>query len=118
MGIRITSVRTAIAALAVGCGVFAASGPMAATAFSETNTGGGPSGESAQCTALWNSFESNVNTAGNAYNKGDTQTFNSALGAARQNVSDARAAGCDWAASVALPSPTPIVVRTPITLAR
>ena len=38
MRTRITSVRTATATLAVGCSLFAASGPMAATAFAEPNT--------------------------------------------------------------------------------
>ena len=72
---RITSVRTATATLAVGCSLFAASGPMATTAFAEPNTGGGGSQESQQCTDLWNSFESNVNKADNAYNNGDTKGF-------------------------------------------
>jgi hypothetical protein len=92
---------------------------MAATAFGATNTGSGSgSQESAQCTQLWNSFEGNVNKASNAYNAGDTKTFNSALGAARQNVSDARAAGCDWASSAPLPSTGGIVARGPVVLAQ
>ena len=118
MRIRITSVRTAIVTLAVGCSLFAASGPMAATAFAQANTGGG-SQESQQCTDLWNSFESNVNKASNASHNGDTNGFRSALGAATQNVNDARAAGCEWATARTLPNTGGIVAsRGPVILAR
>ena len=105
MRIRITSVRTATATLAVGCSLFAVSGPMTATALSDPINHGGPDKESAQCTALWNSFESNVNTSN--------------LAGAKQNLSDATAAGCEWATSRLLPSTGGIVApRGPGILAR
>jgi hypothetical protein len=100
-----TKIRTTIATLAATLSVGVAMVPLAQAA---TNSGGFQRSSEAQnqkyCDYVWGQFENSVNQADAANNAGDTQSRDKWLDEARNYVNNASAAGCDWAAKVAVPT--------------
>ena len=110
-------IRMTFAAFAVTGGLAVATGPMLGTAAAAPVQGGGSGGSSSKCDNLQQLFNQDATDAVNAYNKGDSATYQSKLTDASNDLKYAQKAGCGWAASARLPQPRPIV-RVSIASAR
>jgi hypothetical protein len=97
--------RRLIAALAAaGLAVPGALGALAPATQAETKGGGGSTQHDKICDAYYNVFETDVDRAENADDRGDADERDWALDDAEKDLAAAQQASCDWALRVAGPT--------------